>query len=209
MPKTVYIVDDSAAVRTALASLLRALKFDVEDFASARSFLDACCPERPGDWPSCAHGCLIVDVRMPDMSGIELQDELRRRKCHIPVIMLSGHASVPLAVRAMRGGAVSFLEKPVDEQELIDLINHCLNDQGCGNQRSISDDLAGKRVLLSTRQCEVFDLLMQGLQTKEVAARLGISPRTVEVHRAHILERLQAHSFTELIQGLLQPRLEH
>ena len=195
MRKTVYVVDDSPLVRDALAAMLRVMKFDVEAFASARALLDGCNTE--------LSGCVVADVRMPDMSGIELQDELRRRHCGIPVILISGHASVPLAVRAMRAGAVSVLEKPVDEQELIDLINECLSGSGCGTRR-FSVELDGKRDLLSDRQRQVFDLLMQGLQTKDVAARLDLSPRTVEVHRAHILQRLEVHSFADLIRQLVQ-----
>ena len=133
-----------------------------------------------------------------------LQEELRHRQIAMPIILMSGHGDVPMAVRAMRMGAVSFLLKPVNEQELIDLINLSLNGQGSPAVQNAHEAIQAKRARLTVRQGEVFDLLMQGLQTKEVASKLRLSPRTVEVHRAHILERLGSQSFSQLIRDLLQ-----
>ena len=199
MAHKVYIVDDDSAVRTALTLLLRSVGLDVDSVVSARAFLDAYQPPPPG-----VRCCLVTDVRMPGMSGLELQDELIRYHADIAVIVLSGHADVPMAVRAMSAGAVSILEKPVNEQQLIDLIHTSVNGKRTSAAQSTHASLAAKRAMLSSRQGEVFDLLMQGLQTKEVAARLNLSPRTVEVHRSKILERLQAPSFAQLIKELLQ-----
>lgn len=202
MSHKIYIVDDDDAVRTALALLLRSVQLTAETFESAQSFLEVVA-ERP---PSERH-CLVADVRMAGMSGLELQEELRRRQIELPVIMMSGHGDVPMAVRAMRMGAVSFLQKPVNEQELIDLINLSLNGNASHDHHTAHDGVQARRALLTARQCQIFDLLMLGLQTKEVAHRLALSPRTVEVHRAHILERLGAPSFSYLISDLLRNKL--
>ena len=199
MPHKVYIVDDDSAVRKALTLLLSSLEFDVETFASAKAFLEAYQPPPPG-----IRCCLVSDVRMPGMSGLELQEELRRRQLAIPVVLMSGHGGVPMAVHAMRAGAVSFLQKPFNEQELIDLINLAHNRHAADKPNNGHAELLAKRALLSARQREIFDLLIQGLQSKEVAHRLNLSPRTIEVHRAHILVRLGAQSFAQLIRDLLQ-----
>jgi two-component system, LuxR family, response regulator FixJ len=200
MSHKVYIVDDDDAVRTAMTLLLRSVQLDAAPFASAQTFL-----QHIGSiTQSGERCCLVIDVRMPGMSGLELQDELRRRQVDLPLILISGHGDVPMAVRAIRMGAVSFLQKPVNEQELIDLINLSLNGHTSPEPDKGRTELQAKRALLSSRQCEIFDLLMQGLQTKEVAHRLQLSPRTIEVHRSHILERLGAQSFTQLVRDLLQ-----
>ena len=199
MARTVYIVDDCDCTREALALLLRTVEFEVVTFGTARTFLCALEQLEPA-----GPICLVTDVRMPAMSGLQLQDELRRLHYHLPVIFLSGHADVSTAVRAMRNGAVSFLEKPVNGQELIDLINGTFDAHARTCNSAMDNGLEAKRAVLSPRQREVFDLLMQGLPTKEVALRLNLSPRTVEGHRASILERLQAPSFAKLISDLLQ-----
>ena len=194
----VYLIDDDAAVLEALALLLHSVKLAVETFSSADAFL-----ARLQAKPVAAHACLITDMRMPGMSGLDLQSELARRHVHIPIIVLSAHADVPIAVRAMRSGALSVLEKPVNEQELIDLIHQALNGTQAAAKLHGSPGLEEHRARLTERQREVFDELMKGLQTKEVARRLGLSHRTVEVHRANILERLQVGSFSQLLRELL------
>ena len=198
MSHKVYIVDDDSAVRKALALLLRSVEFDVETFVSAQAFLEAYQPAPPG-----TRCCLVTDLRMPGMSGLELQHELRRLNISIPLIVISAHVDVALAVRAMRAGALSVLEKPLNEQELIDSIHHAVNAITPGERPSQAMVLAEYRERLTQRQCQVFDLLMQGLQTKEVARQLDLSHRTVEVHRAKILERLQVSSFSQLLRQLL------
>lgn len=194
---TVHIVDDDAAVRRALKLLMQSVQLDVELYASAADLLAAA--DVLGGEARC---CLVLDVRMPGMSGLELQAELGRREIDVPTIVISGHGDVPMAVRAMRGGAVTFLEKPVKEQELIDTVMEVLSRPREPVSRGQAA-LEAHRARLTPRQREVFDLLRQGLRTKEVAKRLDVSPRTVEVHRAKLLERLGATSFTHLIGRML------
>jgi two-component system, LuxR family, response regulator FixJ len=174
MPRIAYLIDDDVAVRRALALLFRSVRLDVQTFASAEEFLDLYRPHSPE-----TRRCLVCDIRMPGMSGLELQDELRRRHITLPLILISGHADVPLAVRAMRAGALSVLEKPVDEQDLIDVIHEALNGAGDGAISS-SSALEVQRGVLTERQRDVFDLLIRGLQTKDVARQLDLSPRTAE-----------------------------
>jgi len=196
MTGKVHIVDDDAAVRRALRLLMRSVQLEVAEYASADEFLAAVDDLEPEE-----RSCLVLDVRMPGMSGLDLQDALRERHVEIPAIIISGHGDVPMAVRAMRAGAVTFLEKPVKEQELIDTVVEVLARRR--EPLSRSDTLEAHRARLTPRQREVFDLLRQGLRTKEVAKRLAVSPRTVEVHRAKLLERLGATSFTHLIGRML------
>ena len=197
MARMVYLIDDDAAVRKALALVLRSVQLQVETFGSAEAFLAGYRPNAED------RSCVITDVRMPGMSGLQLQNELQRRKCDVPIIIISAHADVRQAVRAMQSGALSVLEKPVDEQELIDVINSALEAPSPGKAASHKAVIDGYRSKLTERQCEVFDLLLRGLQTKEVARQLNLSYRTVEVHRANILERLKLGSFTLLFQQLL------
>jgi FixJ family two-component response regulator len=200
MIRRVHIVDDDAAVRRALALLMASVPLDVALYASAQEFLDAF-PGLDAD----ERYCLVADVRMPGMSGLELQGELKSRDIAIPTILISGHGDVPMAVRAMRNGAVTFLEKPVAEQELIDTVLDVLARPREQLARG-RGGLQANRAKLTPRQREVFDLLRQGLRTKEVAKRLAVSPRTVEVHRAKLLERLGAMSFTHLIGRMLDDK---
>ena len=199
MSSLAYLIDDDVAVRRALALLFRSAQLEVQTFASAEEFLDLYRPHAPD-----ARRCLVSDVRMPGMSGLELQEELLKRNLVLPLILISGHADVALAVRAMRAGALTVLEKPVDEQELIDAVYQALNGNGAaaGSQGYLSA-LELQRAMLTDRQRDVFDLLIRGLQTKDVARQLDLSPRTVEVHRAHILERLHASSFSQLLRQIL------
>lgn len=197
----VYLIDDDDAVLDALALLLRSVRLRVETFKSADSFLAAL-----NERPLAPRACVVTDVRMPGMSGLDLQTELTKRNISIPMIVLSAHADIPIAVRAMRTGALSVLEKPVNEQELIDLLHQALQapaDAANAQSSFTNAMLVRHRSRLTDRQKEVFDELMKGLQTKEVARRLGLSHRTVEVHRANILERLQVHSFSQLLRELL------
>ena len=194
----VFLIDEDAAVLDALALLLRSVKIHVEAYASADAFLEGLDLKSPP-----LQACVVTDVRMPGMSGLELQSELARRNCTLPVIVLSAHADIPIAVRAMRSGALSVLEKPVNEQELIDLIHHALLGPSVAIGLRSRPVLEQHRARLTARQREVFDELMKGLQTKEVARRLGLSHRTVEVHRANILDRLQVGSFAQLLRELL------
>lgn len=194
----VILIDDDAAVLDALALLLHSVKLEVETYSSADAFLTGLQTRLPSP-----RACIVTDVRMPGMSGLDLQAELARRNVRIPIIVISAHADVPITVRAMQSGALSVLEKPVNEQELIDLIHRALNDATADAPLANNPALEERRARLTDRQRDVFDGLMRGLQTKEVARRLGLSHRTVEVHRANILERLQVGSFSQLLRELL------
>ena len=197
MKGTVHIVDDDDGVRKSLRLLMSSVQLDAETYVSARAFLD-----RIDALDDAVAHCLIFDVRMPDMNGLELQEELRRRNCRHPVILLSGYGDVPMAVRAMNAGARTFLEKSCDEQHLIDQVFAALKaTRGSDGARST---LARYRDQLTMRQADVFDLLVQGLQTKPIAEHLGISSRTVEAHRAKILRRLNVSSFSQLLSQALQ-----
>ncbi len=198
MTRTVHIVDDDAAVLKSLHELMSSVELATRTYHSAREFLTSY------DAGQCTAGdCLILDVRMPDMSGLELQAELKERGCAVPLILISGRGDIPMAVKAVRDGARHFLPKPVPHQELIDEVFAALRPKPpAGHGRH--SILASYRGQLTDRQREVFDLLVQGLQTKAIASRLGISPRTVEVHRAGILERLGAASFSQLMTSTFE-----
>jgi FixJ family two-component response regulator len=191
--KAVFVVDDDAAVRQGLRFMLRAAQYSVEAFPSARSFLEDYDPRRGG--------CLLLDVRMPQMTGLELQQQLNIRGWRIPVIFITGHGTVPLAITAMKAGAFDFIEKPLREDALLDSIERALH----WNDRAYEERLERARLqvhvaLLTLREREVFELVAAGEPNKAIARHLGISFRTVELHRAHIIEKLQARSLSDLIR---------
>ena len=191
--KTVFVVDDAAAVRQGLRFMLRAAGYSVEAFPSARSFLDDYDPRRCG--------CLLLDVQMPQISGLELQQRLNVRGWRIPVIFITGHGTVPLAIAAMKAGAFDFIEKPLGEDALLKSIERALhwNDRAY-EERLERAALETRVALLTPREREVFELVAAGEPNKIIARRLGISFRTVELHRAHVTEKLQARSLSDLIR---------
>src|SRR6267378_6768750 len=191
--KTVFVVDDDSAVRRGLRFLLRSAGYTVEAFPSALSFLEGYDPRRGG--------CLLLDVRMPQMTGIELQQQLNVRGWRIPVIFITGHGTVPLAIAAMKAGAFDFVEKPLREDALLESIQRALhwNDKAY-EERLERATLQVRATLLTPREREVFELVAAGEPNKIIARRLGISFRTVELHRAHISEKLQARSLSDLIR---------
>jgi FixJ family two-component response regulator len=195
----VYLVDDDAAVRAGFTALFRSVGLPVRSFDSAESFLEGVEPD--------AEGCLLLDVRMPGMSGLELQERLRDRGVALPIVLISAHADVPMAVRAMKTGAVDFLEKPVNEQELLERVQACLRT--AHRLREEADSTAAARARLeglTPREREVVELLVEGESSKVIAARLDISPRTVDVHRSHIMEKLGVKSVAELVAIVLRAR---
>ncbi len=192
MDQPVYIVDDDAAVRDSLRMLLESAGHEIRSYNSARSFLS------DADMDA---GCLVVDIRMPGMSGLELQEELVRRNIMLPVIVITGHGEVPLAVRAMAAGAVDFVEKPFDDQRMLDSVSRALQighqkRDRAGAAQAARDLLA----LLTPRERDVFDHLVKGCPNKIVGHELGISSRTVELHRAKVMSKLQARSLSDIVR---------
>lgn len=189
----IYVIDDDDAVRNSLTVQLEAAGYEVTGFASAVGFLEVA--------RSTPLGCVLSDVQMPDMDGMELQKRLSDMQLHFPVVIMTGHADVALAVRAMKAGAVDFIEKPFSEQAILDSIR--LAQSRFAEQRA--SDAAGstareKLTSLTPREREVFDEMVRGKQNKVIAFDLNISPRTVEVHRARVLEKLEARSLSELVR---------
>ena len=193
MEATVYVVDDDPSVRAGLSRLLQSMGLTVNTFASAREFLEQAVSEEPG--------CLIVDLRMPAMNGLELQEQLMTRNLNLPVIFLTGYGTVPASVRAMKRGAVDFLEKPVDDQVLLDAIYQALekdrdNRRNQAEVKFIQDRLKS----LTPREYEVFTLITTGLLNKQVAYELGTAEKTIKVHRARIMEKMHCESLAQLVR---------
>ena len=192
LTQTVFVVDDDVAVRQSLSLLIRSMGLSVESFESAQAFLSACDPERSG--------CLVLDIRMPGMSGLEMQEELHRRTIDLPVIFITGHGDVAMAVRAMKLGAVDFIEKPFNDQQLLDRINQALEvDRAARAARAERATLASRIELLSPREREVMDRIVAGQANKVIAIELGLSERTVEIHRAKVMTKTGARSLAELV----------
>ena len=191
--KTLFVVDDDVGVRQGLRFMLRAAGYSVEAFPSARSFLEDYHPRRGG--------CLLLDIQMPQISGLELQQTLNVRGWRIPVIFITGHGTVLLAIAAMKAGAFDFIEKPLREDALVESIERALrwNDKAY-EERLERATLQTRAASLTPREREVFELVAAGEPNKAIARHLGISFRTVELHRAHIIEKLQARSLSDLIR---------
>lgn len=191
----VFIVDDDAEIRDSLRLLLQSAGLHSHLYGSAKEFLADGLPKS---------GCVIADVRMPDMSGLELQEEIARRETHLPVIIITAHADVPLAVRAMKAGAIDFIEKPFDDGQLIGSIRQAFEVGTRTRSRSAEAKLAKDRLAqLTSRERNVLDMLVKGRSNKVAAHELGISPRTVEIHRAHIMDKLHASSLSDLVRIVL------
>lgn len=189
---TVFVVDDDAAVRQSLVLLIRSMALPVAAFESAQDFLARGDPGHPG--------CLVLDIRMPGMSGLELQDELARCAFSLPIIFITGHGDVAMAVRAMKNGAVDFIEKPFSDQVLLERINRALEEDR--TRRQVREDRAEivRRVeTLSPREREVMERIVAGQANKVVAIELGLSERTIEIHRAKVMTKTGARSLAELV----------
>jgi two-component system response regulator FixJ len=198
---TVYIVDDDDEVRESLADLVDSVGLVAQTFANAPSFLSKHCADDVG--------CLLLDIRMPGMSGLDLQQILDEQNSTLPVIFISGHGDVPMAVEAMRRGAVDFIEKPYRDQELLDRINGAIETgQKRQNDRVEIDKIKEHFETLTPREREVMGLIVQGQANKVIAIDLGLSQRTVEVHRARVMEKMQVRSLAQLVRahGRLEPR---
>jgi len=194
---TIFIVDDDAAVRDSLKMLLRSVGQAVETFGSGQEFIDAYSEDRPG--------CLVLDIRMPGMSGLELQQKLNERHSIMPIIFITGHGDVPMAVEAMQAGAVDFIQKPFRDQDLIDRINQAL-EKDQNNRASLGErnDIRKRLETLTPREREVLDLVVHGKANKVIAGDLRLSQRTVEIHRARVMEKMQASSLAHLVRMVLE-----
>ena len=193
---TVYVIDDDEAVRDSLALRLDAAGFKTVTFPSALDFLTAV--------ETLAPGCVLTDVRMPEIDGLELQNRLTQRNLHFPVIVMTGHGDVALAVRAMKAGAIDFIEKPFGDDTILDSIRLAQSRFAQQQQTDAAAEAAQARITsLTPRERDVFEELVRGKQNKVIAHDLSISPRTVEVHRARVLEKMQARSLSELVRMAL------
>jgi RNA polymerase sigma factor (sigma-70 family) len=196
---TVFVVDDDQAMRSSLQWLIESVGMKVETYDSAQSFLDAHYPGRAG--------CLLLDVRMPGMSGLELQQYLVRREIRLPVIIITGHGDVSMAVKAMKAGAVDFIEKPFDDEELLKSIRSAMqHDEKRRALRAQRADIAARMAELTPREHEVMAMVTDGKSNKEIASALGVSAKTVEVHRARVMDKMRADSLAELVRLALIAR---
>lgn len=190
---TIFVVDDDTSVRTALKRLIRSLGFVVEAFDSAQAFLD----REYHDGPA----CLILDIRMPGTSGIELQKQLTETGVHIPIIFITGHGNVQMSVKAMKAGALDFIEKPFDDQTLIDAIHTAIARSKQDRAKQIErHELQTLVDSLTPREYEVFRLVVAGMLNKQIGAELGMSEKTVKVHRGRVMQKMQAASLADLVR---------
>jgi RNA polymerase sigma factor (sigma-70 family) len=195
----VMVVDDDSGVRNAMRALLKSVGLNATLYASAQEFLGAYDPHQPG--------CLLLDIRMPGMSGMDLQQELNLRGAVVPVIFMSGHADIPMAVEAMQHGAFDFLQKPFRDQDLLDRIQRAIARDG---ERRLAlgerERIRARLDSVTEREREVLELLTRGRQNKQIAQELGVSPRTIEIHRARVMEKMEAQSVAELVRMMLDLR---
>ena len=192
----IFVVDDDPHVRDSLAMLLEAAGYAPRSFESAAAFLASDAPT--------ARGCLVVDVQMPEMNGLELQNELAARRSPLTVIIMTGHGDIPIAVQAMKAGAVDFLEKPFDEEVLLDSVRRALERaSSAADHADAARDAQTHLALLTERESEVLNLIVAGKANKVIAYELSISPRTVEIHRSRVMEKMGASNLADLVRKVL------
>lgn len=195
----VYVVDDDPAMRDSLRWLLESVDFSVQVFDSATAFLDGYGGERPA--------CLVLDVRMPGMSGLDLQDELVRRGVTIPMIMISAHGDVPVAVRALKSGAIDFIEKPFSDQLLLDRVRQALQrDERAAQADEVRSKIKDRLDSLTPREREVLEMVVEGSPNRAIAANLDLSQKTIEIHRARVMTKMEAGSLAELVRDVMMSR---
>ncbi len=190
---TVFVVDDEPSICAALKRLIKSVGLEVQTFPSAQDFLQSQRPDGPG--------CLVLDVRLPGLSGLDLQQKLVEAKVNLPIIFMTGHGDIPMSVRAMKAGAVEFLTKPFNDQNLLDAIQPALARDGAARQRQ--SEISGLRQRyesLTPREREVFSLVVSGLLNKQTAAELGTSEKTIKTHRAQIMQKMNASSLADLVR---------
>jgi RNA polymerase sigma factor (sigma-70 family) len=189
----VFVVDDDPIVCTSMKRLIRTLGLEVQTFNSAQEFLRAKRPNAPG--------CLVLDVRLPDLSGLDLQQELAKARIDLPIIFVTGHADIPMSVRAMKAGAVEFLTKPFREQDLLEAIQHGIaQDRETRERRAAISELQQRLDSLTPREHEVFPLVVSGLPNKQIADQLGASEKTIKVHRGQLMRKMAAESLADLVR---------
>jgi FixJ family two-component response regulator len=189
----VFIVDDDDSIRRGLERLMKSVGLESASFPSAQDFLD--------NDPYPGPGCLVLDVRMPGLSGLDLQDELTKRELDVPIIFITGHGDVPMSVRAMKAGAIDFLQKPFNDQDLIDAVNHAIDKDR--ERLKTHAELVDIRALIDTltpREYEVFTWVITGRLNKQIADELGTSEKTVKVHRGRVMQKLEVESVAELVR---------
>ena len=190
---TIFVVDDDDAVRDSLRDLIDSVGLEVATYPSAHAFLDV--------YDNARRGCLVLDIRMPGMSGLELQERLNERGSSLPIVFITGHGDVPMAVEAMKRGAVDFIQKPFRDQELLDRINLAIEQNRRRREaEETKQDIAERVSSLTRREREVMDMVIQGKANKVIAIDLGLSQRTVEVHRAHVMDKMRARTLAELVR---------
>ena len=188
----VFVVDDDPSMRDSLRRLITSVGFKVEVFASARAFLDARRPDAPG--------CLVLDVRLPGLSGLDLQRELVETDAELPIIFITGHGDVPMSVKAMKAGAIDFLTKPVREQEMLDAVTGALErDRKRRAEEKSNSDARARFALLTPRERQIMALVTGGLMNKQVAGKIGISERTVKIHRGNVMRKMRTKSLADLV----------
>jgi FixJ family two-component response regulator len=189
----VYVVDDDSSVREAIKSLIRSVGLRVETFGTAQEFLHSARPDAPG--------CVVLDVRLPGLSGLDLQRELAANGINLPVIFITGHGDIPMSVRAMKAGALEFLTKPFRDQDLLDAIQQALErDRGARQQRLETAELRERFDSLTAREREVMGLVVSGLLNKQIAGELGTSEVTIKIHRSQVMKKMGAGSLAELVR---------
>ena len=194
--QTVFVVDDDGEVRDAMKLLMNSVGLQVETYASGEDYLDRFDSARPG--------CLLLDVRMQGMSGLDVQEQLLLEQVHPPIIIITGHGDVPMAVRAVKAGAVDFIEKPFNEQELLDSVHRAIELDGQQRGRALQlADISAHLECLTPREREILELVVAGKRNKEIAGELCISQSTVEAHRAKVMEKMQAGSLSDLMRMML------
>jgi RNA polymerase sigma factor (sigma-70 family) len=197
--RTVFVVDDDPGVRNSIRFLLGTVGLVAETFPSGDEFLEAYDPARSG--------CLVLDVRMPGMSGLDVQERLHALGSHLPIIFITAHGDVPMAVGAVKAGAMDFIQKPFREQELLDKIQHALEaDSRIRSERRDLTEIQARLDSLTPREAEVLELVVAGKPNKRIARALGISQRTVEIHRARVMEKMEVRSVSMLVQLAMKAR---